>query len=174
VAVVVVSGDYQEDFKMDGSDPAKIAIAARVNQGGKNMSQSGKGGVIKMVPALVVPWLLYHIFAVAGDNVLEAQMFAMTLASGQEWGFTMGHFLIVLGLGLLYWEIFKSTRTGTDSPIVDHMASLLLFIVALLEFVMVKITGTSTFFILTMMMLVDVVGGFTISFTGARRDFGGV
>ena len=49
---------------------------------------------------------------------------------------------------------------------------MLLFIGALVEFIMIPEAMTSPFLTLLMIMLVDVVGGFTITIRGARRDFG--
>ena len=129
--------------------------------------------VVRIVPTLLVPYILYHIFQVATDSGVAHEMMTFTLSSGKKWALTLGDFTIFLGLIFLYIEIFKSTRTSNDNPIVDHMLSLALFIVCMLEFMMAEVAGTSTFFMLTMMTLVDVIGGFTISFTGARRDFGG-
>ena len=138
---------------------------------------AGVGKTLRIVPTLIFPYILYHIFAwTAGkenENGIDVVMGEITLASGQPWTLTLGHFVIVLALIFLYVEIFKSTRTSNDSPILDHMASLGLFVICMVEFMMAKVAGTSTFFIILMMTLVDVIGGFTISFTGARRDFGG-
>ena len=129
--------------------------------------------IIRIVPTLLVPYILYHIFQVSTDAGVAHQMMSFTLSSGKAWAFTLGDFTIFLGLIFLYVEIWKSTRTSNDNPIFDHMLSLALFIICIIEFMMAEVAGTSTFFILTMMALVDVIGGFTISFTGARRDFGG-
>ena len=42
--------------------------------------------------------------------------------------------------------------------------------VALVEFIMLKGFGTSTFFLITIMCLFDVVAGYTISLVAAKRD----
>jgi hypothetical protein len=49
---------------------------------------------------------------------------------------------------------------------------MLLFVGALVEFILVEQAQTTTFLTVLMIMLVDVVGGFTITIRGARRDFG--
>ena len=101
------------------------------------------------------------------------QVMSIDLPSGAEWIMTTGHIVLILGLFFLVLEILKATWTTSNSPIIDHVASLGLLILCLLEFILAPIAGTSTFFLITMMALVDVVGAFMISFTGARRDFGG-
>ena len=72
---------------------------------------------------------------------------------------------------LLYLEIFKATRTGVAS-IIDHLLSIGLFIVCLVELLLLAPMATATFLILTVMTLIDVIAGFTVTISGARRDFG--
>ena len=50
------------------------------------------------------------------------------------------------------------------------MLSMLLFVVMLIEFLLLPQAATSTFFLLMMISLVDVLGGFTITARAARRD----
>jgi hypothetical protein len=45
-----------------------------------------------------------------------------------------------------------------------------LFIAMLIEFLLVRQAGTSTFFILMMISVVDVLGGFIITLRTAQRD----
>ena len=66
-------------------------------------------------------------------------------------------------------EIIKASGT-THREIINHGLSMLTFMVALVEFIMLKGFGTSTFFLLTAMCLFDVVAGYTISLVAAKRD----
>jgi hypothetical protein len=77
---------------------------------------------------------------------------------------------MVGGVLVLYLEIFKSTGTGMAS-VIDHTLSMLVFIAFLVEFLVVGACGTSAFFALTLMSLLDVIAGFTVSIVAARRDF---
>jgi hypothetical protein len=45
-----------------------------------------------------------------------------------------------------------------------------LFIVMLIEFLLVRQAGTSTFFLLTMIALVDVLAGFIVSIRSSQRQ----
>jgi hypothetical protein len=47
---------------------------------------------------------------------------------------------------------------------------MVLFVVALLEFLLVPACGTSVFLIITALTLIDVIAGFTVSLSTARRD----
>ena len=86
------------------------------------------------------------------------------------WTLHASDLLLAFGVLMLYLEVFKSTNTGMQS-VVDHALSMAVFVIFLVEFLVVEACGTSTFFILGLMSLVDVVAGFTVSIAGARRDF---
>ena len=75
----------------------------------------------------------------------------------------------LIALALLFVEIIKAAGT-THREIINHRLSMLTFVVALVEFIMLKGFGTSTFFLITIMCLFDVVAGYTISLVAAKRD----
>lgn len=106
----------------------------------------------------------------AGDDVtaLLAQAIKIKVLSGDLWKITASDGFVVATL-LLFIETVKATRTE-HREILNHGLSLLTFIGALVEFVVLKGFGTSTFFFITAMCLFDVVAGYTISIITARRD----
>lgn len=122
-------------------------------------------------PLLVIVVGLYHAVVLTGLGSLGAVLYDVTLISGATFAFTMADLLLALGLVLLYFEIFKATRTSSAS-IVDHLLSMLLFVVCLVEFIVLPGFGTSVFLMLTLMTFIDVVAGFTVTISTARRDFG--
>ena len=77
--------------------------------------------------------------------------------------------LLAFAILLLAIEIIKSTRMGMRS-IIDHVLAMALFIAMLVEFLLVRQAGTSTFFLLTMLGLVDVLVGFIVSIRSSRRQ----
>ena len=77
--------------------------------------------------------------------------------------------MIVTALVLLFFEVLKSTRTGSWS-VVDHMLSAFVFIAFLIEFLLVADAATDIFFVLTVIALVDLVAGFSVSIKSAGRD----
>jgi steroid 5-alpha reductase family enzyme len=126
---------------------------------------------LSAVPLLAIPVLLANLVAFMGDEGIDATLLGLTLPSGATVTITTGVGLILLGLVLMYLEIFKSTRTGQAS-IVDHVLSMLVFVVALIEFVTVPRLGNAMFLTLLLMTLIDVIAGFTVTISSARRDFG--
>jgi hypothetical protein len=125
-------------------------------------------------PLLLIPFVFYNILAVTvmgwqpgawGNQVL----FSIPMVSGVSWSLTWSDVMLVVGLICLFFEVIKSTNTGRNS-VIEHMASTALFVIFLVEFLLFAPAASSTFFILMIMALVDVVAGFTISITGAGRD----
>ncbi len=124
-------------------------------------------------PLLVFPFLAYNlvVFTLFGGNPVNwgVGMFAIPMPSGMPWAITAGDFLLVIGIILLFIEVLKSTNTARTS-IVEHMLSMVLFVLFLIEFLLVGAASSSVFFLLMVMSLIDVVAGFTVSITSASRD----
>lgn len=127
------------------------------------MSKFGK--VIGNVPLLVIPFAIYNVAVLYLGN---AQDIGPKNANDY---LSLGNIITLMSIGLLYVEIFKSTRTGASS-IIDHLFSMAVFVAALIEFIMLPDYRSVALFTLMMVMFVDIVGGFTITIRGARRDFG--
>ena len=103
-------------------------------------------------------------------GVLNAGI-TLTMFSGDMWKFSLGDLLILVSLCLLFIELVKATRTNS-TEIINHALSMVVFIIALVEFIVVKGFSTSTFFFIMVMCLFDIVAGFTISIVAAKRDLG--
>jgi hypothetical protein len=120
-------------------------------------------------PLLLIPFALYNMIAFLLNMQFTDELFGIGMLSGARMSVTIGDFLIAISLFLLYVEILKATRMGVRA-IMDHVLSMVLFIVMLIEFIMVQKAATSTFFLLLVLSLIDVMGGFTITIRGATRD----
>lgn len=127
-------------------------------------------------PLLAVPLIAYNVLMLAGSSIAEnPDLIRIPLMANDEAMFLkLGDVLVMLGIVLLYFEILKSTR-ATQTTIADHVLSLLVFIVYLVEYIVVVWAGTATFMILALISLLDVIAGFTITISTSRRDitFGG-
>jgi hypothetical protein len=104
-------------------------------------------------------------------TAFDAQVASFSVMSGDVWALTMGDAFVTAGLALLFLEIVKSTNTGT-SAIVNHGLSMMVFVVCLVEFIMLTGFGNTTFFLIMCMALLDVIAGFTVTISTARRDLG--
>tara|TARA_R110002020_G_scaffold13224_8_gene47702 strand:+ start:842 stop:1270 length:429 start_codon:yes stop_codon:yes gene_type:complete len=130
-------------------------------------------------PLMLIPVALYNILAVSGSAFstaaeirarLDTDFQSIPMISGSIWQITPGHMLITLSLIMLFFEMIKST--GTDhTAVMNHAFSMVLFIICLVEFLMFPAFGTSVFFIIGLMALLDVMAGFMVTIASARRDF---
>ncbi len=127
--------------------------------------------MLRKVPLLFLALVAYNLAAVAAGKPLEAAIVSIGLPSGASWAFTLGDLLLTFGLGLLFVEVIQSTRTSATS-IVNHALSTVVMTIGIVEFVTVQKAGTSVFFLLVAMCAIDVIAGFTVTISTARRDFG--
>jgi hypothetical protein len=121
-------------------------------------------------PLLVIPFAIYNMIAFLLPGISWTDKVAtIHLMSGQDWLLTPEDILLAMAVVLLGIEVIKATRMGIRG-LIDHVLSMLLFILMLIEFLLVMRAGTSTFFILMVISLVDVMAGFIITARTAQRD----
>ena len=126
---------------------------------------------ILSIPALAIVILAFNLLDYSGSMMdTESLYLDQVLPSTAEFYLKVGDLFVLAGLVALFFEIIKAARLGAGT-IVDHMLSTATFIVALVEFLLVPFCGTSTFFFLMVMALIDVVAGFSVSILSARRDY---
>lgn len=90
-------------------------------------------------------------------------------SSGATLNITWNIAFVLAGICILYLEILKSTRTSYHA-VIDHLLSLVIFVIFLIEFIVLPDMGSATFLILTLLSLIDVIAGFTVTLSAARRD----
>ena len=121
-------------------------------------------------PLLLVPFAIYNMIAFLMAGVSwTSPVTTVHMMSGQDWVLTWEDVLLALSILLLWIEIIKSTRLGMRS-VMDHILAMALFIAMLVEFLLVQQAGTSTFFLLMMIALVDVLSGFIIGMRSGRHQ----
>ncbi|MET0483758.1 MAG: hypothetical protein ABWZ27_12760 [Aestuariivirgaceae bacterium] len=120
-------------------------------------------------PFLIVVILIYNLIVFLSATALNDPVLSVPMISRAVMTVTVGDLVILLGLVVLFIEVLKSARSST-ATILDHMMSTAVFIVALVEFLIVREAGTAVFLILTTICLIDVVAGYTVSIRTARRD----
>jgi hypothetical protein len=117
-------------------------------------------------PLLLIPLAIYNIIVFLMPGVSLAEPVAkLTLMSGAEWPLTLSDILLALGILLLLFEVIKGARPGAKY-LTDHLLSLIVFGGAVAEFLLWPRFGTSTYFLLAMLALVDFLSGIALR---ARR-----
>lgn len=136
--------------------------------------------MLRLFPLLIIPLVIYNLFALGGgvighhdiqDLLSLNHSVSIGMFSGDKWKFSFGDLLILISLLLLFVEVVKATRT-TAKEIINHGLSMLIFVIALVEFITLKGFATSPFFFIVAMTLFDVIAGYTISIVAAEHDLG--
>ncbi|MDQ1155044.1 hypothetical protein [Brevundimonas sp. SORGH_AS_0993] len=127
------------------------------------------------IPLLIIPVALYNILVLTGgvgqaDALLNDPLFSVTMTSGAQWSVSWGDLILFVGLILLFFELIKSTSSQRIA-IVNHALSMVLFIAVLIEFLLMQGFATSTFFLIVVMILLDVLAGFIVTIIASRKDF---
>ncbi len=122
------------------------------------------------LPLLALVVIAYNIIVYLTGFTMDSAMFSLPLVSGAVWTISLGDIFLAFGLVLLFLELVNSTKTGT-STIINHALSMLVLLVALVQFIVLPQFGTSVFFLIVLLTLLDVIAGFTVTITSARRDF---
>jgi hypothetical protein len=116
-------------------------------------------------PLLLIPVAIYNIiaFLMPGVSLTEQAepLFKVMLISGVEWPVTLRDMLLALGVLMLMFEVIKGARPGAKY-LMDHLLSLIVFGAAAAEFVLWPRFGTSTYFLLTLLALVDFLSGIAL------------
>jgi len=117
-------------------------------------------------PLLLIPLAVYNIIVFLMPTVsLSEPVLRLTLMSGAEWPITLGDMLLAFAALMLLFEVIKGARPGAKY-LTDHLLSLIVFGAAAAEFLLWSKFATSTFFLLTLLALVDFLGGVSLR---ARR-----
>ena len=112
-------------------------------------------------PLLLIPLAVVNIVVfLMGLRLerLQEPVVTVGLPSLQSWTITFSDVLLAFALFLLLLEVVKSARPGAKY-VTDHLLSLVVFAAAAAEFLMLPQFAHSTFFLLTLMALTDVVAG---------------
>jgi len=131
--------------------------------------------MLRAFPMILIAVVAYNVIILGGmaagqsaAALLDSNL-SLTMFSGDAWRISVGDGLLTLALAMLFVETVKAANS-THREILNHALSMLTFVAALVEFIVLKGFGTSTFFLITMMCLFDVVAGYTISIITAKRD----
>lgn len=120
-------------------------------------------------PLLLIPFAIYNIFVFVMSGVaFTSPIASVTLMSGVTWTATFGDGLLAFSVVLLLFEVIKASRPGARY-LMDHLLSLIAFGAAAAEFLLLAPFGTSTFFLLTVLMAVEFLAGLSLGWRGRRR-----
>lgn len=129
-------------------------------------------------PLLAVPVLLYNLLLLTmsggfqsadASAQLSCALFTIHTTSGGLWPVSLGDLFLAGALVVLFIELLKSTNSR-NVAIINHSLSMILFVVCLVELLLLRGFATSVFFLISLMVLLDVLAGFIVTIVAARRD----
>ena len=126
----------------------------------------------QMFPLLAISLIVFAILTLtgaAGAEWWEITFVQLPMVSEDVWNVTWGDVFLLASMGLLFVELLRSTKTGSES-IMNHALSVVVFVVSLLLFIIVKGFGNSVFFLFMSMTFLDFMAGFIVTTVTARRD----
>lgn len=132
--------------------------------------------MLRAFPMILLALVLYNIvvfgLGLFGQHDIDgflSQSFRVTMMSGDSLKISVGDAFAFTALALLFIETVKAARSS-HREVLNHALSMLTFVAALVEFLLLKGFATATFLLITTMSLFDVVAGYTISIVAGRRD----
>lgn len=120
------------------------------------------------IPVFLFLLIAYNVIVFVFPSLMGERLFTVALLSGAFWSFDARDLLLVIGLFALYVEILRATRT-TSASMTNHVLSIITFAIFLIEFITLAPLGNSTFFLIMVMALIDVIAGFTVTVSSAHR-----
>src|SRR5438093_13244756 len=129
--------------------------------------------IVRFVPMFGPVLVIYGLFAVMGfplDPKGAQELFSLNLVSGAQMHVHANDLFLMGVVLLLFVELIKASSSTNENVFLEHIFSTFVFIGFVVMFLLVKECGNSTFLILTLMPIVDVLAGWTISYRAALRD----
>jgi hypothetical protein len=136
------------------------------------------GKAFAAAPLLLLPVAAYNILALVLGGALSATdvgarlaapVFEMRIASGGVWPVSLADLLLAGALIVMFIELVKSSHDRRVA-IVNHGLSIVLFVACLAEMLLAAAFATSTFFLITLMVLLDVLAGFIVTIATTRFE----
>lgn len=131
--------------------------------------------VLQIFPLLTISLVIYVVLTLtgmaggAGTEWHDVVVVSLPMYSGDIWRVSWGTLFLTGSMGLLFVELIRATKTGSAS-ITNHLLSFLLFVIALLLFILAPGFGNSTYFIFLTMTFLDPMAGLVVTTVTARRD----
>ena len=123
------------------------------------------------LPLLALPVIGYNVLVLAfmpggrhasATAYVDGALFSLPAASGGRWPVTLGDLFVLASLLVLFIELLKSTGSRS-AVLINHSLSKVLFIGCLVELLLFHAFATSAFFLVTVMVLLDVLAAFIVT-----------
>jgi hypothetical protein len=122
-------------------------------------------------PLLAAPVLAYALLAILlgggvghahAHEILTRPLVSFATAGGGDWPVSAADLLLAVGLVVGFLDLLKGAKDRRIA-VVNHALSIALFVVCVAAMLLAPAFATSTFFLLTLMVLLDLVAGFIVA-----------
>jgi len=136
----------------------------------------GRFTFVSAIPILILPVAAYNLlvltlgggfWSVLAASRLTAPLFTLHTSAGGAWPVSTGDLLLCVAVFALFLDLVRASASR-GWAIVNHALSMALFVVCLVEMLLLPALASSAFFLITLMVLLDVLAGFIVNFAGAR------
>jgi hypothetical protein len=133
--------------------------------------------MLAAIPLLVLPVAAYAVLVLTmagGFDAADAHaritrpLFRFSTAGGGVWPVSGADLLLAAGLIVAFMELLKAFDDRRVA-IANHALSIGLFVACLVAMLLAPAFATSTFFLITLMVLLDLVAGFIVTMGHAPR-----
>ncbi len=127
-------------------------------------------------PLLVLPIAAYALLALAlagahshAQEALTRPLVAFSTAGGGRWPVSAADLLLGAGLIVGFLDMLKGAK-DRRTAVVNHALGIALFVACLMAMLLAPAFATSTFFLLTLMVLLDLIAGFIVATAPTEAD----
>jgi hypothetical protein len=134
--------------------------------------------IVSAIPLLIIPVATYGMLTLllAGGPLdghahvaLTRGLVTFPTAGGGVWPVSASDLLLAAGLIIAFLDLLKGAKDRRIA-IINHALSIALFVLCLLALLLAPAFATSTFFLLTLMVLLDLIAGFIVATAPADAD----
>ncbi len=132
-----------------------------------------------MFPFMLLPVGIYSLFAgissgsrgvdVFVEN-MEKSNFVLTMPSGAPWGVSGGDLLVAFSLIILFIELIRGVASSKFA-IIHHTLAVLMALGSIVLFLSVESYATTTFFLIMIMCVLDMIGGIIVNIAESGGGF---
>jgi hypothetical protein len=132
--------------------------------------------MLAAIPLLILPVTAYAVLALTlGGGLFSAvcnarlthPLFSFATSGGGLWPVSAADLLLAVALVVTFIELLKAIGDRRIA-IANHALSITLFVVCLTAMLLAPAFATSTFFLITLMVLLDLAAGFIVTMGEAQ------
>ena len=128
--------------------------------------------LLRFIPLLVLPAIAYVLLwlsaGAAIQQRLDGEVLSLPMASGDVWRLTLGGVFIIGSVLCLFVEVVRSA-IPSNTNMGENMVTALALVLGIGMFLLLRGFGTTEFFLIVLLLLLDFLTDSTVMVLTARR-----